>query len=163
MAAAPRQLQYLWDHRNQSLRTFLIDEFVLNAKTGLGNPHVDGFFFDDGWTNKPASHAGKPGYEQCDMAQGGGATEENFYCTKDMGLSADDVRHIYTNWSLTIARGHAAVLAGGGLVFQQTIFFAPRSVIALTRVHSRSRSDMCRTARRQLLVGGKSACVSHSL
>jgi hypothetical protein len=41
--------RYLWDHRNGSmLQRFLIDEFVLNSKTGLGNHNVDGFYFDDG-------------------------------------------------------------------------------------------------------------------
>jgi hypothetical protein len=30
------------------LQRFLIDEFVLNSKTGLGNHNVDGFYFDDG-------------------------------------------------------------------------------------------------------------------
>ena len=43
--------RYLWDHRNQSLRNWLVDEFVGGAN-GLGNPSVDGFFFDDGWSTK---------------------------------------------------------------------------------------------------------------
>ena len=43
--------RYLWDHRNQSLRSWLVDEFVGGAN-GLGNPSVDGFFFDDGWSTK---------------------------------------------------------------------------------------------------------------
>ena len=47
--------EYLWDHRNGSmLQEFLIKEFVLNSKTGLANPNVDGFYFDDGWTTKPS-------------------------------------------------------------------------------------------------------------
>ena len=38
--------EYLWDHRNGTmLRKFLIDEFILNDKTGLGNKAVSGFFF----------------------------------------------------------------------------------------------------------------------
>ena len=46
--------EYLWDHRNGTmLREFLINEFILNDKTGLGNKAVSGFFFDDGWTDKP--------------------------------------------------------------------------------------------------------------
>ena len=44
--------EYLWDHRNQSLRTWLVNEFILGNETGLGNAAVDGFFFDDGWSTK---------------------------------------------------------------------------------------------------------------
>ena len=43
--------EYLWDHRNTSLRDYIIKEVVLGP-LGLGNPHVDGFYFDDGWTNQ---------------------------------------------------------------------------------------------------------------
>ena len=47
--------EYLWDHRNGTmLRDFLINEFVLNPKTGLGNKAVSGFYFDDGWSDKPS-------------------------------------------------------------------------------------------------------------
>jgi len=32
-----------WDHRNGSmLRDFLVNEFVLNADTGLGNANISG-------------------------------------------------------------------------------------------------------------------------
>jgi hypothetical protein len=34
--------EYLWDHRNASLRSYLINEFVLGA-TGLQNENVSGF------------------------------------------------------------------------------------------------------------------------
>lgn len=47
--------EYLWDHRNGSmLQDFLVNDFVLNAKTGLQNPNIDGFYFDDYWTNTPS-------------------------------------------------------------------------------------------------------------
>ena len=86
--------EYLWDHRNGSmLEDFLINEFVLNPRTGLGNPNIDGFYFDDGWTKKPSAVPpwAPPTYKQCDMWKTGGATEEDYYCIEDMGLSQGDV------------------------------------------------------------------------
>ena len=71
--------EYLWDHRNQSLRQWLVDEFVLGSAHGLGNANVDGFFFDDGWSDKanPVPSWAPPTYRQCDMAEGGGATDSH--------------------------------------------------------------------------------------
>lgn len=40
--------EYLWDHRNASMREWLINEHVMGA-TGLGNDNVTGFYFDDFW------------------------------------------------------------------------------------------------------------------
>jgi len=38
--------EYLWDHRNATLRDFLVNEFILGAN-GLGNANVSGFYLDD--------------------------------------------------------------------------------------------------------------------
>ena len=38
--------EYLWDHRNSSLRDFLVNEFILGPN-GLGNANVSGFYLDD--------------------------------------------------------------------------------------------------------------------
>ena len=113
--------EYLWDHRNQSLRTWLINEFILGNETGLGNANVDGFYLDDGWTNKPSPVPSwaPPTYRQCDMAEHGGATEEDFFCTVDMGLSAEDVNDIKGNWSETIQQVHAAALRVNGFTWSQ--------------------------------------------
>jgi hypothetical protein len=35
--------EYLWDHRAPGLREYLINEFLLNPVTGLGNPNITGF------------------------------------------------------------------------------------------------------------------------
>ena len=45
--------EYLWDHRNASLRDYLINQVVLGNATGLGNESVDGFYFDDAWRDAP--------------------------------------------------------------------------------------------------------------
>jgi hypothetical protein len=112
--------EYLWDHRNGSmLQNFLVNEFVLNPTTGLKNPNVDGFYFDDGWTNKPApvpSWAPKT-YRQCDMWKTGGATEEDFYCVADMGLSQADVNLITQNHNDLMAKVFDAVVANGGFAW----------------------------------------------
>ncbi len=34
--------EYLWDHRNASMRQWLISEHLLGP-TGLGNPNISGF------------------------------------------------------------------------------------------------------------------------
>lgn len=113
--------EYLWDHRNGTmLREFLVKEFLLNAKTGLGNKNVDGFFFDDGWTDKPSKIPSwaPPSYRQCDMWETGGATEEDYYCVVDMGLTQADTTLLTTEHGKTMLSVHDAVLGNGGFIFQ---------------------------------------------
>ena len=45
--------EYLYDHRNASLRKWLTDTFILASanNTGLNNPNIDGFYIDDGWSD----------------------------------------------------------------------------------------------------------------
>ena len=86
--------EYLIDHRNQSLRTWLIQEFVLGKDSGLGNPYIDGFYCDDSWKTAPAS--GGNFNVSCDLSPTGGATEEDAYCSADMGLTKQDVVDIFS-------------------------------------------------------------------
>jgi hypothetical protein len=65
--------EYLWDHRNASLREWLVDDFVLNPDTGLRNPNVDGYYLDDSWTNYSRT---TPRGRNCDGDPFGGPTEE---------------------------------------------------------------------------------------
>ena len=39
---------YIFDHRNESLRPFLVDTYF-GGPHGLGSPNVDFFFIDDNW------------------------------------------------------------------------------------------------------------------
>lgn len=103
--------EYLWDHRNLSLRKWLIEEFVLGAN-GMANPNVDGYYFDDSW-HTSEGRAGR----QCDGSPVGGATEENFYCSVDMGLTAADVADITGNWSETARAAEQAVLSHKGFTW----------------------------------------------
>ena len=95
--------EYLWDHRNgSSLRDFLVNEFVLGPN-GLANPAIDGFYLDDSWHTAPKVAPTAP-WRSCDKSPTGGATEENPYCSIDMGLSDTDVADITGNWSATIEK-----------------------------------------------------------
>ena len=38
----------MFDHRNASLRKWLLDEYI-GGKTGMGHPDVSGMFLDDQW------------------------------------------------------------------------------------------------------------------
>ena len=41
--------RYIWDHRNASLRTWLVEEHVM-GRLGMGNTNITGFYFDDEWS-----------------------------------------------------------------------------------------------------------------
>jgi hypothetical protein len=45
--------EYLWDHRNDTLADYLINDFLLGP-TGLGNPNISGFYLDDGAADQRA-------------------------------------------------------------------------------------------------------------
>jgi len=111
--------EYLFDHRNDSLRSFLINEFVLGP-TGLGNHDVSGFYFDDGWTNYSAAiQPWQPKEGYCDHSPIGGATEEDYYCSEDMGLTQADTTAITDGWRTTMDAVHAAVRAAGAWSWDQ--------------------------------------------
>ena len=41
---------YVFDHRNASLRRWLVDEFLMDSRRGMGNRSaMDGCMFDDAW------------------------------------------------------------------------------------------------------------------
>ncbi len=122
--------EYLWDHRNQSLREWLINEFVLGNATGLGNPAIDGYYFDDSWHTAP--DVVPSDWRQCDKSPLGGASEENKYCSYDMGLSKQDVADITGNWSLTGAIAKNAVLLNGGFSWGALSLFVGTGARAYT-------------------------------
>merc|ERR1712167_407107 len=101
-----------------------------NADTGLGNPNVDGFYFDDGWTNKTSKIPSwaPPSYRQCDMSAFGGPTEEDPHCVADMGLTQADVTAIRNGWLRTMAEVKTAVLDHGGFGWP---YLASRGVMSL--------------------------------
>jgi len=111
--------EYLWDHRaGTPLRDWMINEWLLGP-TGLGNANVSGFYFDDGWANVSQAIAPwEPKEGFCDHSPIGGATEEDYYCTADMGLTQADTTLITDNHAQTMDAVQEAVVAAGGWGWQ---------------------------------------------
>ena len=115
--------EYLYDHRNESLREWLVDTFILNSynNTGLnGNSIIDGFFIDDDWSNTQGSIASwMPSTGFCNTYNTfGGATEEDYKCAQDMGLNASDVNDITVAWKNTMNMTHHSLVKNGGFDWQ---------------------------------------------
>jgi hypothetical protein len=110
--------EYLWDHRNSTLRAYLLNEVVLGAN-GLANENISGFFFDDGWSDSPQPilpWEPKEGF--CDHSPIGGATEENLYCTLDSGLTQADTTAMKREHDETMSLVFDSVIAAGGFAWQ---------------------------------------------
>eukprot|EP00755_Sulcionema_specki_P024789 Sspe_Gene.1601::Locus_531_Transcript_1_1_Confidence_1.000_Length_1868::g.1601::m.1601 len=87
---------YVFDHRNSSLRTWLIDEFLLGKRFGLGNESVSGFYFDDWWTLD-------------------GPTEvDGFFGGTNLPHYGKEIAEIYGNWSITMWEAQKQIAAAGG-------------------------------------------------
>jgi hypothetical protein len=111
--------EYLWDHRNESLREWLIHTHILGPM-GLGNANVSGFYLDDLWQN--TSQAVQPWQPQpmgfCDHSPFGGPTEEDSNCVSDMGLTQEDTTAIFNGWQETVAQVTAAIVENNGFWWQ---------------------------------------------
>ena len=111
--------EFLWDHRNASLRSFIVNEFIAGPN-GLGNSNVSGFFLDDGWSNMTDAIAPwmpKTGF--CDHSPIGGPTEENWRCIDDMGLTQADTTAITDEWRITNDMVHQVLAGAGAFSWQQ--------------------------------------------
>merc|ERR1711871_1122630 len=75
--------EYVFNHRNASLRPWLIDTMFLGNATGGGNKAVSGFYVDDGWSTK-------------------GPSEMNSSAIEQMGMSTADVSAMITAWSANV-------------------------------------------------------------
>jgi hypothetical protein len=51
--------EYVFNHRNASLTNFLLGEYFFGNETGAGNPLIDGFYVDDGWSASGPSEMDK--------------------------------------------------------------------------------------------------------
>jgi hypothetical protein len=114
--------EYLWDHRNQSVRAFLVDT-VVGGPDALGNPAIDGLFLDDFWSNFPY-HLPWSGSasRDCSMSKIGGPSEIKGGCTGAMGLSAVDVENIAQEWFKTTQAVFAKIVAMKGYAWQMLQF-----------------------------------------
>lgn len=111
--------EYLFDHRNASLRQFLVDSYVMGP-TGLGNKNISGIYMDDGWFN--VSEPVAPWMPQplgfCSSGPIGGATEEDYHCVEDMGFKQADTTALTDAWRTTMAGVKEAVVGAGGWGWQ---------------------------------------------
>lgn len=89
---------YIYDHRNASLRTWLVD-FAAGA-TSIDDPSIDGVFLDDDWDSSS------------------GPAESGKNALADMGLSPQDVVDISAGWVLSTKGVQQAVLDKGGFDWQ---------------------------------------------
>jgi hypothetical protein len=110
--------EYLFNHANDTLRDFLVNEIILGP-TGLGNPNISGVYLDDGWANTSQPILPwEPSIGFCDHSSIGGATEEDFYCTADMGLTQADTTAITDGWRQTMQAVYDAIYANNGWAWQ---------------------------------------------
>ena len=107
--------EYLWDHRNASLREWIVREHVMGG-LGMGNENVSGFYFDDDWLlsgqDWSEGPAGLPHRTAADVNLSHCATgpsELESHCLLDTGLSAADVVAIMEGWRTTITAAMRAV------------------------------------------------------
>ncbi len=97
--------EYLWNHRNQSLREWLVDVHVTGASS-VGGPDVDGIFTDDEWRT------------DVEPAHGGGPSEEDSHAVSDTGLSRAEVAEMIGNWTLSMKAAQQATLDKGGFAWR---------------------------------------------
>lgn len=98
--------EYLFDHRNASLRSWLVQEYILGPN-GLGSGVTDGFFIDDFWCSNLINGTGACN----DPVQG--PTEIDPHAQEDMGLSDSDIADITKGWLETMTATQQAILSAG--------------------------------------------------
>ena len=102
--------EYLFDHRNESVRAFIVDELI-NGPTGLGDPAISGFFIDDFWCSDLLCEEDST---KCCTDPVQGATEIDKHQQADMGLSDADIKDLTIAWSKTMGAVQEAILKSGG-------------------------------------------------
>jgi len=83
--------EYLFDHRNDTLREWLINEYVV-SQNGVLNPAIDGVFFDDNWSAS-------------------GPAEEDPKCIEIIGLSKKDISDLTNAWQQTLEATYTALIS----------------------------------------------------
>ena len=99
--------EYLWDHRNESMRAWLVS--TLTGGSGMGSGVISGFFIDDFWCSDQLN------LSCTDPVQG--ATEIDRFQQSDMGLSDKDVTDLTSGWLETMTQAQSAILGAGGFTW----------------------------------------------
>jgi len=90
--------EYLFDHRNASLRDCIIEQFVV-SKNGVLNPAIDGVFLDDNWSAN-------------------GPSEEDPKCIEEIGLSKQDISDMTVAWQTTTNAVYSALISAKSFAWQ---------------------------------------------
>ena len=89
----------------------------------MGNKNIDGLFLDDFWSNFPyhlpwATNAAR----DCSLSPTGGPSEIKGGCIDEMGLGAQDVQDLATEWKKTMEAALAKIAAMQGYSWQMLQF-----------------------------------------
>ncbi len=113
--------EYLFDHRNATLRQWLTDVYIMGSTngTGVNNSAIGGLYIDDGWTDtQDPILPWEPPNGYCDHNIYGGPTEVDYKCIQDMNLSATDVENITFGWKQSMQSAQSAMVAVGAYNWQ---------------------------------------------
>lgn len=133
--------EYLFDHRNESLREWLVAQVA--SPSALGDAAIDGLFLDDFWCSDLLC-AADPSVAGCpcsDPVQG--PTEIDAHSQADMGLSDEDIRELTLGWNQTMGQVQKAVLSHAGYTW--SLMLGQQNANAMPRLLSR---ETCATALR---------------
>ena len=97
----------------------------MGSTTGLGSKYIDGYYFDDAWSDTNTSGGGA---SSCNHSPIGGATEENPWCVVDMGLTQAETKEITTELGVTMRQVNEAILANGGFSTRMMPAYAVHAV-----------------------------------
>ena len=98
--------QYLWNHRNQTLRRWLVEVHATGPHS-VEHPDIFGLYIDDQWRGSPTL-----------------PTEISNQSIEDVGLTLEQRAEMKGNWTLTMRETHAALLRKGGFAWS---LFTPGS------------------------------------
>jgi hypothetical protein len=143
--------EYVYDHRNESLRDFIINEVFL-GETGMADPSITGFFVDDFWCSNLICEESNNTIAGCpcsDPVQGPTEMDKNFQA--DTGLSDEDIRDITIAWNDTMGLVQEALLKNGGYTW--SLIANQENANASPMMISNSNSSQCSATMRSACAG----------
>ena len=114
LGVSARGCRYQWDHRNASLRKWIVEEFMMGKKLGMGNESVSGIYIDDWWS------------------PGGPSEVQGLEAGTGLAKGSQEFIDIWTNWSVTTWQAQAAIAAAGGRIQSYAFALSFSLLIAVT-------------------------------